>query len=375
MAGSSIVDGMTKSVHETIKLNAPCDILAAVPHLLGFSPTDSLVLITVHDLEQHPRFGLTLRIDLPKPDARYQLAEYLLGGPLGNHGAEALMVVVVGQRIEARREPEQAESRPPDGSSGEGESPPHAGLITVLREVLGTAGISMLHATWASEIRSGGAWQCYEQDHCRGEIADPGASAVGAAMAAAGAVTFESRQDLKALVAPEPDENLAQRAARLDALSEDLEHEQGSTSGARRDLEVVFAAVARTAEGIALTEDDHLRVLIALSDSRVRDLALSTALGESARAAEQLWLTLVRKAPAPEIADVAALLAFSTYLRGEGALAGAALERIEEARPDHRLGALLRQALDSGITPEDLTIVARDAAEDARILIEEDGAW
>jgi Domain of unknown function (DUF4192) len=84
---------------------------------------------------------------------------------------------------------------------------------------------------------------------------------------------------------------------------------------------------------------------------------------------------LVRKAPPPELADVAALLAFSAYLRGEGALAGVALERIEATRPDHRLGRLLRQALDVGIPPADLAVIARDAADDAQTLIEEDGAW
>jgi hypothetical protein len=259
--------------------------------------------------------------------------------------------------------------------SASGEDLPHSELIGVLREVLGGAGVSVLHASWTAEVRVGEPWRCYDDEQCRGEISDPTASPLAAALAAAGVVTFDSREELEELVAPEAPEKIASRAAQLDAMYEDAELERASADGTKRDWEIVLAAIRRTEDGSALTEDDLLRVLIALSDNRVRDLTLSTALGESAIAAERLWISLLRKAPSPELADVAALLAFSAYLRGEGALAGVALERIEATRPDHRLGTLLRQALDAGVPPAELAVIANDAAEDARELIEEDGPW
>jgi hypothetical protein len=79
--------------------------------------------------------------------------------------------------------------------------------------------------------------------------------------------------------------------------------------------------------------------------------------------AERLWLALVRATPAPERAEPAAFLALTAYMRGDGALAGLALDEAPHACPDHSLSALLRAALAAGLPPEVLGGVARDAAE------------
>jgi hypothetical protein len=355
---------MTTPLHNTVALTHPNDVLAAVPLLVGFRPAESVILIAVHDTDRAPRLGLTLRADLPPADQRYQLADYLLNGPIGRRKVDGVLVVVVGGLGRGREAPESGDPAPPQRK-----------LVGVFREVFGAAGISVLHATWTPEIRAGVAWQCYDEDGCQGVISDSTSSPLAAALTAAGVVTFESRRDWEQLVAPEASEVLARRAARLDAMYEDLEERRGSLDGVQRDLEIVLAAIRRVDAGAPLTEDDLLRVLIAVSDNRVRDVALGMALGEWASAAERLWTDLVRKAPEPELAEVAALLACSAYLRGDGALAGVALERIEATRPDHRLGVLLRRALDVGIAPRELAVIVRDAADDARTLIDEDGAW
>lgn len=355
---------MTTPLHNTVALTSPSDVLAAVPHLVGFRPVDSLVLIAVHDSGQALRLGTTIRADLPPGDQRYQLAEYLLNGPIGRQRVEAVLVVVIGGTSGSR-----------DASPVVDMELPHRDLVGILREVFGGAGISVSHAMWVPEIRTGVTWRCYDDDQCRGQVADTTASPLAAALTAAGVVTLESKHDWQQLVAGEAPEILARRSARLDALYEDLEEQRGAADGAWRDLEIVLAAIRRVDSGAPLTEDDLLRVLIAVSDHRVRDVALGMALGEWSSAAERLWTDLVRKAPEPELAEVAALLAYSAYLRGEGALANVALERIEATRPNHRLGRLLRQALDAAVSPKDLAVIAMDAAEDARTLIYEDGAW
>ena len=84
--------------------------------------------------------------------------------------------------------------------------------------------------------------------------------------------------------------------------------------------------------------------------------------GAGAAAAERLWLALVRATPAPERAEPAALLALTAYLRGDGALAGVALDAALNACPHHSLSGLLRAALDGGLPPELLRGVAEDAA-------------
>ena len=366
---------MTTRLNSGISINNPADLVAAVPPMLGFAPTNSLVLLTVHGLPDAPRFGTTMRVDLPCPGQRSQLAAHLLAGPLRTHRPDAVVLIVVGDQTNRQRcatecpEPETCQTTVDvDGS------PPHRELVDVVGDAFAFAGIATLHALWASEIRAGADWVCYSSTDCHGKVPDPKLSTIAAALTAAGVVTFGSKDELRELVAPESDEALARRSARIDALTDELEETYGPDRTSH-DLKAVFSAIRRTAEGSALTEDDLLRVMIAVSDTRVRDVALGAALGESSGAAEQLWLTLVRKAPAPELADVASLLAFSAYLRGDGGLAGVALERVEKTRPEHRLGVLLRQALEAGIPPSDLSVIARDAAEDARLMIEEDGAW
>ena len=372
---SVIVEYMTTPLHSTVTLSDPSEVLAAVPHLLGFHPTNSFVLVTVHGSRRMSRIDLALRTDLPEPANHRRFVEHLADGPVQNNKADAVMLFVIGG-VDAPEERDGESPSPPSKSTEDTGSPPYVELIEVAREVLFRAGIMVIHALWTPEIRSDNAWLCYDDPDCRGILPDPKSSSVAAALAAAGSVTFDSRAELKALIAPESDEMLARRAAKLDVLSEEAERERGVPSGnGQRDLDIVLSAVARVAEGAALTEDDLLRVLLALSDSRVRDIALSTAFGESAAAAEQLWLDLVRKAPPPELADVGALLAVAGYLRGDGALAGVVLERIEEVRPDHRLGALLRKALDLGIAAGELKVIVRDAVEDARTLLDEEADW
>lgn len=368
---------MTTRLNEPVLINDPAAAVAAVPHLLGFHPVDSLVLLTTHDTNRGSSAGLVIRADLPPPNRNYELAEYLLTGPMSSRGADGVVVVVIGSSRDASPdEPAGDEGGGPDGACSTGRDDiPHRGLVAALREVLGGAGITVQHAVWVPRVHSNEAWQCYDDEDCGGDIPDTGSSALAASMAAAGVITFDSREAVEALVASESEENIARRAARMDALHEDGVDGSASRGDASRDLELVFGAIRLVARGAALTEDDIVRLLIALSDNRVRDIAMSTASGEWASAAEQLWLTLVRKAPVPELADVAALLAFSAYLRGDGTLAGIALERIEATRPDHKLGCLLRQALSVGIPPDDLAVIAQDGADDARALLDEDGAW
>jgi hypothetical protein len=368
---------MATRLNDPLKIADPAEAVAAVPHLLGFHPEHSLVLLTTHSTEGGNSAGLVVRADLPPPQQCYELAEYLLNGPMSWRNADGVVIVVVGFRTSDHppATPDSGVDPSDVSSAGDTGEPPHRNLVGVLREVLGGAGITVQHALWTPTIRAQGEWQCYDDEHCGGEIADTSSSTLAATMTASGVITFDNREAVEALVAPESDESIARRAARMDAVYEEAEQDRATKDSVTRDVALVFGAIRRTARGSALTEDDLVRVLIALSDTRVRDIAMSAALGELSSAAEELWLTLVRKAPAPELAEVASLLAFSAYLRGDGALASIALERIEATRPEHKLGCLLRQALSVGIPPDDLAVIARDAADDARTLIDEDGAW
>lgn len=365
---------MTETLH-TIVLKNLSELFAAVPHVVGYVPRNSLVLFTLRGRGARSELDLVTVDVLPSPAEVGELAQRWIEGPLRSTGTGEVFLLAVGDprpqdaAVPAEPRDERSTDHGPPGS------PPHADVIAALETAFREVGVAVVHAAWTAEIRSGQPWICYERTPCVGEISDPAASPVGVATTISGRVTYGSRAELSAVVASEAEDVLARRSAKLDALASETGQERGTSARPRRDGEVVFAALRRCAAGAALTEDDLLEVLLALSDSRVRDLALAAALdGELAKPALDLWMLLVRMAPQPELAEVASLVAVTAYVRGDGALAAVALDRIEQSRPEHQLGLLLRRALSLAIPVEDLERIVREAAEDARVQLEEE-SW
>ena len=126
----------------------------------------------------------------------------------------------------------------------------------------------------------------------------------------------------------------------------------------------VLDALARSRPGVAparLSDQEVARLVWGLRDQAVRDRALGLALGPDAAAAEQLWTEVTRRAPAPLAAAPATLLAVSTWLRGDGAMADVALTRALAADPGYTLARLLARALSSCMPPAELRGLIREA--------------
>jgi hypothetical protein len=233
-------------------------------------------------------------------------------------------------------------------------------LVDALDNVLTGAGLPVVHAAWTAETARGAPWRCYDDPLCAGAVADPTTSPLAAASVAAGAVTFSSREQMAELVAADDPTALQRRAILLDAA--DAEHPMSARLVAQRLVRLKELHGAAAGGDLALSDDIVAEVASALCDHRVRDACLPWCTGAGAAAAERLWLALVRATPAPERAEPAALLALTAYLRGDGALAGVALDAALTACPHHSLSGLLRAALDGGLAPELLRGVAEDAA-------------
>jgi hypothetical protein len=112
-----------------------------------------------------------------------------------------------------------------------------------------------------------------------------------------------------------------------------------------------------------LTDQEVARLVWGLRDRAVRDRALELALGSDAAAAEQLWTECTRRAPAPLDAAPATLLAVSTWLRGDGAMADVALGRALASDPGYTLARLLAQALAACLPPVELRALIRAAVQ------------
>ncbi|HEX6403165.1 MAG TPA: DUF4192 domain-containing protein [Pseudonocardiaceae bacterium] len=320
-----------------IRLSDPSELIAAVPHLLGFHPHDSVVLLALHGRN----LGLTLRTDLVAPDQARRLAEQLLL-PITRTRPTGVALIVIG------------------GDACADDDLPHRTLVHALRDALAGAGLPVMLAAWTTETKRGAPWRCYDDSLSTGTVADPATSPLAAATVAAGAVTFGSREELAELLATEDPATLQRRAALLDAA--DAEHPMSARLVKQRFAKLKQLHRAAAAGDVALNDSTVAEVASALCDHRVRDACLPWCSGSEAVAAERLWLTLVRATPAPERAEPAALLALTAYLRGDGALAGVALDAAQQACPHHSLSGLLRAALDGGLPPELLRGVARDAA-------------
>ncbi|TDD35493.1 DUF4192 domain-containing protein [Saccharopolyspora elongata] len=344
---------------DMFRLSSPSDMLAAVPHLLGFYPTESLVLLALRTVESTLYIGSTWRFDLPCSAHSREFAELLLAGPLVPEETEAVFAVIVTDKPEIHScESHHGYPGVNQVSTEDLGALPHAALAAALCESLQQCGIVVEQALWTPEIRAEAPWKCYHDQNHSGTVADPMSSPLAAALAVHGSVTFRSKDEMRELVAPESDEAVASWVAKLDLLHQEAANYDDHDL-LTRDLQVVFDAINSIDNGEELTDDDLVRVLFAVSDKKVRDVSLGTALGGTARSAERLWLSLVRKAPAPEVADVAALLAYSAYMLGNETLAVIALERVIQSDPDHVLGRLLAFAIFAGISPDELADIVR----------------
>jgi len=327
-----------RGIRNVPTLDKPQDVLAAVPHLLGFHPQDSLVVLC---MEQRQTIA-TMRVDLPPVLHRRASAIQLVDAARGQN-ADGVLLLVIGGGV----------------AEPSANGLPHSGLIEVMKETVSSQGMRTIFTAWAESTKAGARWHSYEDPDWTGTLPDPRATELAAATAAAGLVTFASREELAAQLAPAADEILARRTALLDDEPTGCHSDHDAPAAFRLVRDTIVAASDRRDP---LGDDEVVRLARALSDNLVRDACLSFAFGSRADAAERLWLELTRGCPVSVRANPAVLLALSAYLRGDGSLASIAVDQALSAHPGHMLGTLLREALDAGLAPERIHQVIHDSA-------------
>jgi hypothetical protein len=321
-------------------MRSPGELLAALPYLIGFHPRDSLVVVAFGGRSGR-RVGLTQRVDLPPPEHAPAVCAALAvnvlhGGPAG----AGVLVIGGGPAV-------------PSAGAGEEEALPWAELVAVATAALADRGVPVPTRAWAERTAAGAPWACYDACRCRGTLPDPAATPLAATAVAAGVLVHADRAELERLVAPVAHEVLRRRE-RLLARAVDTASRTGAAppdpaaAGAAVDAALADAAAGR----LHLDDGRVLALALALTDPLVRDAALVRCAEPGAQGAEQLWAALARETPDPEAAEPAALLAACALLRGDGALAGIALDRAERAWPGHRLTGLLRAAWQAGMPPD-----------------------
>jgi hypothetical protein len=329
-----------------VRISDPGEVAAALPHLLGFRPRESIVVIGLGG-PRGSRAGMTVRADLPPPEAAHALARALVRRLLTDDPAAALLAVV----SESEDVGEPADDLP------------HRDLVHAVVLALDAGGLPVHDALL---VRSG-RWWSYD---CPRPCCAPGAgtplphgvSELAAASVAAGQVVAEDRADLVARIEPHPSAAMPEAIERAGVACADALAARGRDRLAAESWQALRAAVARLRSRSAprLGDDEVARLLWGLDDRTVRDRALGLALGADAAAAEQLWTECTRRARSPLVAAPATLLAVSAWLRGDGAMAGVAVDRALDCDPTYRFAQLLEDGLTACLPPAAIRAVVAD---------------
>ncbi|MGE0779783.1 DUF4192 domain-containing protein [Mycolicibacterium sp.] len=313
-------------------LDRPGALIAALPAVLGFVPEKSLVLVTIY----HGAMGAVLRTDLDAAESMGELADLAV-----NAGAEEAVAVIVDA----------------DGFSCRMCAEDHRDLVADLAGELDRRDIELLSALIVDNVARSGRFHCADGCGLSGAVDDPSASPIAAAAVLDGRRLYTRRAELVAVICPLDPERAATLAALLDrtcALDEARPDQQ-----ARDDVEHALECAAQLGTGRELADDQLARLALALTDVRVRDTLFALAVGDNAGSAESLWADLSRRLPEPWQVEPLVLLAFSAYARGDGPLAGIALDAALTCQPDHRMAGMLDRALRAGMRPEQIRELAR----------------
>ncbi|HEX9553914.1 MAG TPA: DUF4192 domain-containing protein, partial [Streptosporangiaceae bacterium] len=207
------------------------------------------------------------------------------------------------------------------------------------------------------------SYLCVDPDCCppEGQPFDPAGHPASAALAAAGLTVRADRAELARIVAPEAEaagpmreavERAMQRAGALVDLDAAGTGDDPFLPIADAGRRSVKQAITRYRRRGALPDDDEIAWLgVTLADLRVRDDAWARMDPQFHDAHQRLWIDLVRRLPADLVAPAAALLAFTAWQAGDGALASVAIERALEADPDYSMALLVADALHAGLPP------------------------
>lgn len=322
-----------------VKVGSADGILAVVPHLLGFHPANSLVVLGIGG--PHARIRLAFRYDLPDPpnDA--------LSADIASHATTVLcrehltMAVVIGY----------------------GAGPAVSGVVDVVAPALREAGITIQDAL---RVEDGRYWSylCQDPRCCppEGMPYNPAGHPAAAALAAAGLTVRSDRAALVGTLARAPEsiepmthaiERARRRAARLIeetvSVTADGDPLQAIADAGRRSVRL---AVARYRRGAEIKDHDEIAWLgFALTDLRVRDDAWARMEPQYNEAHQRLWTDLLHQLPAEFIPAPAALLAFVAWQAGDGALASIAIERALDADHSYSMALLIADALHAGLPP------------------------
>lgn len=383
----------------TIRVREPRELIALIPHQLGFQPDESAVVVSLR--EPRGRVGLVARVDLDDlsdVSCGPQLARTLVTHLVHDGAAHAVLVIytaddgAVGPGAAAAEGGGQ-DRRPPALAFRSPRTRAAARHLAVAAEpYLGDV------ATWVVGPNGYGGLDCTSPECCPPggrPLAELESTATGAHMVLAGSAVAARRADLAQIQAAAADARRRAAAARALAERRRSAADAGDAEAARRwredamvlwRIEIDAGRDGRTGE-----HPPRLgRIEAALADTRVRDAILVSLVPGTGDLAERTLRSTdggldqeVSRAiarivdpsgglePPEECATVyraaleavvahgrrrteapaVTLLAILAWWRADGARAAVLVERALAADPGYRLALLVQKAIDAGLSP------------------------
>ncbi|MFB7265385.1 DUF4192 domain-containing protein [Streptomyces nojiriensis] len=356
-----------------ITLRSPAELADALPYMLGFHPTDSLVMVAVHG--EGGRFGGRLRVGIPSSPAEWedtarQVAECLIRGSERRGGKPDGIVVYLcqepggeesGRRVMTRLRP----------------------LAQGIRLACGALDVPVLEALCLS---AGRFWSyvCPDERCCPAEgsrLAAVGTSVLAATATFAGLQVRGSLREIEGRMAPlrgavaeEAEQALDRAAAALmpRILDGATREEVGAETIALARILMRRLTLAPPAEGGAhaddwddalLGHDEAAALILGLQDREIRDIAAEWMEGEDAAPALRLWRALARRcvgAYGEHAAAPLTLAGWVSWSTGDEPTARIAFGLALRADAEYRFAQLLHHACNEGIDPEGLRQCLRE---------------
>lgn len=366
---------------QQVTLRSPAELADALPFLMGFHPSDSVVLVALHGEEG--RFGGRLRLGIPGSPPEWapvseQLAACLVEGSERRGSRPDGIVAFLCQD-------------PENGDTGRGVRDRLQPFAQLIRTGFGRLDIPVHEVLCISDGRFW-SYCCPDTRCCPPEgtpLALPGTSVMAAASAYAGIQVRGSLREMEARL--EPWRGSAERAAKQEqALDEaagalvprilgggDREQVGASTLSAARELMNRLALTppaqprrgerGPVGEGIdagtdiaddrLIADDEAAAVIIGLQDRETRDRAAQWMEGPDAEPALRLWRALARRCVGSYAEHAVAPLTLAGWVAwssGDEPTARVALGLALRLDPTYTFAQLLHQAFNEGLDPETL---------------------
>ncbi|MET9885893.1 DUF4192 domain-containing protein [Streptomyces sp. NPDC006430] len=356
-----------------ITLRSPAELADALPYMLGFHPTDSLVMVAVHG--EGGRFGGRLRVGIPTAPAEWedtarQAAECLVRGSERRSGKPDGIVVFLCQD-------------PSAGESGQRVMTRLRPLAQRIRLACGVLDVPVLEALCLSDGRYW-SYCCPDERCCPAEgglLAATGTSVMAATATFAGLQVRGSLREIENRLAPlrggaavEMERALDLAAAALvpKILDGATRQEVGTETVALARALMRRLTLAPPVEGgpgaddwddALLGDDEAATLILGLQDREVRDIAAEWMEGEEAAPALRLWRALARRcvgAYGEHAAPPLTLAGWVSWSTGDEPTARIVLGLALRADAEYRFAQLLHHACNEGIDPEGLRACLRE---------------